>query len=430
MKKISILAVILAILLTLSTVAMADDNAITLSDAHVREDETIYLTLRLHKSIIGDAVGISYTFDSAVLEPVLSSCAWSQKGALSNFNKENSGVWAANKANDLAGDICVLAFRVKDGVKLTETTVSCSLVIKNGAVEQGTFTAQAIVTYDCSHSYGPWEPGNEAGHIKTCIHCSGTAYQPHSWNSPETEENAEDPDHDWLVYTCKVCGFALREEISKIAEDMKPLQSTEPTTTVTIPSMPTMPPETQPAPSVPSASTPNNPSYPNTGAPVGQIYPTLPHQETLHRDPQSQPDPEIHPSTEPENNDSESGTQPKNDETEPTTQPTYPDNSSNFTPRTEPTMETTASAVTTAPTTPYNDYNSEAPQTTLPHVMPVKTESTPQSTTSPNSENRDHTAEPVIAEAEGNPIVNAVMIATVLIVSVGGVNLYLKKKRK
>lgn len=522
MKKISILAVILAILLTFSTVAMAEENALTLSDAHVREDETIYLTLRLNKSIIGDAVGISYAFDSAVLEPVLSSCTWSQKGTLSNFNKEYAGVWAASKAKDLSGDICVLAFRVKDDVKLTETTVSCTLVIKNGADEQGTFTAQATVTYACDHSYGLWEPNNEAGHIKSCVHCGSTAYQPHSWNTPKNEENPDDPDHDWMVYDCQVCGFVYREEVAEIEEVTEPSQTTEPVTepTATV-TDPPRPPETQPVPSVPSTSAPNNPGNPDTKEPVKQTDPTLPPQETLPRDPETQPnvptqetrpafteddkdndsvsgendeptekedvadpvpetsqpseapkdptenteatnpsrpqdeeteptvqpedeDPEDEdpapdtqpkdddpePDTQPKDDDPKPGTQPRDDATEPTTRPTYPDNSSNATPQTEPTVETTAPPATTAPTLPYNDYNTAPPQTTTPPVVPVKTEPTAQDTVpSTHDHEHDHATEPVAVEEEGNPVVNALMIAAVLIAAVGGASLYLKKKR-
>lgn len=499
MKKISILAMLLAILLTLSTAAMAEENALTLSNASVREDETIYLTLRLNKSVVGDAVGISYTFDSNVLEPVLSSCTWSQKGTLSNFNKEYAGVWAASKAKDLAGDICVLAFRVKDGVKLTETTVSCTLVIKNGAVEQGTFTAQATVTYNCDHSYGAWEPSNEAGHIKSCVHCGSTAYQPHSWNSPESEENTNDPNHDWLVFTCQVCGFVYREEIPEIEEATEPPQTTEPvtepTTQVTIPSMPTKPPETQPDPTVPSTSAPtapNNPGNPEDKEPVRQTNPTMPPQETLPRDPQTQPvpsgddrqdtdsgsgenddptekedvtepipettqpaedpkdppedntkattpsrpqDEETEPTTRPDDK-TEPTTQP-DDKTEPTTRPTYPDNGSNVVRQTDPMEKATEPEVTTQPTTPYNDYNSEPPQTTQPAVLPVKTEPTGQGATPSQSEpqdhehDHDHVTEPVVTEEEeGNVVVNALMITAVLAVAVGGANLYLKKKRK
>ena len=494
MKKISILAIVLAILLTLSTVAMAEENALTLSDASAREDETIYLTLRLNKSVIGDAVGISYSFDSSVLEPVVSSCAWSQKGTLSNFNKEHAGVWAASAAKDLAGDICVLAFRVKDGAKLTETTVSCTLVIKNGSVEQGTFTAQAKITYACDHSYGDWESGNESGHVKSCTHCGSTAYQPHSWNAPETEENTEDPDHDWLVYTCQICGFVEREAIPKVEKPTVPTAATEPVTeptaTVTVPSMPTMPQETEPIPTPPPASVPTVPTAPNPGDPDGnepvkQTDPTLPPQETLPREPETQPtvpsqetrpvpsegdpdkdsasgendeptekDDETDPVPEtsrptedpkdpsentestvpgqPDDGETEPATDPKDDETKPTTRPTYPDNSSNVRPQTEPTVETEVPETTTVPTTPYNDYNSEPPQTTRPMVIPVQTQA-PARDTAP-SDTHDHGHEsvtrPVVTEEQGNPVVNALMITGVLIAAAGGAILYLKKKRK
>lgn len=480
MKKISILAIVLAILLTLSTVAMAEENALTLSDASVREDETIYLTLRLNKSVIGDAVGISYSFDSAVLEPVLSSCTWSQKGTLSNFNKEHAGVWAASTAKDLAGDICVLAFRVKDGVKLTETTVSCTLVIKNGSVEQGTFTAQAKITYACDHSYGDWEPGNESGHIKSCTYCGSSAFQPHSWNTPETEENTEDPDHDWMVYTCQVCGFVHREAIPEVEEPTVPTEATEPdtepTATVTIPSFPTMPPETDPLPTPPPTSEPTAPTVPNPGSPddkepVKQTDPTLPPQETLPRDPETQPavpsqETRPVPTDDDEDKDSASGendeptekddepdsvpetsrpsedpkdppknteptSNPRDEETEPTTRPTYPDNSSNVRPQTEPTVETTVPETTTAPTTPYNDYNTAPPQTTVPMVIPVQTQAPAQDTVP--SDTHDHThapvTEPVATEEQGNPVVNALMVSAVLIAAVGGAVLYLKKRK-
>lgn len=431
MKKISILAVILAILLTFSTVAMAEENALTLSDAHVREDETIYLTLRLNKSVTGDAIGISYTFDSAVLEPVLSSCTWSQKGTLSNFNNEHAGVWAANKATDLAGDICVLAFQVKDGVKLTQTTVSCTLVIKNGADEQGTFTAQATVTYNCDHSYSPWEPGNEAGHIKSCVHCGSTAYQPHSWNTPKNEEKSDDPDHDWLVYDCQVCGFVHREEIPEVEEATEPPRNTEPitepTTTVTIPPMPTMPPETQPVPPAPSTSaptTPNSPGNPDSKEPVKQTNPTIPPQETLPRNPETQPKaptqetrpssteddkdndsvpgenddptekedvtdsvPETSKPSEPpkdptENTETTTPSQPQNEETEPATEPKDDDPEPDTQPKDKETEPTTQ------PTYPDNSSN------VVPQTEPSVETTVPETTTAPTTPYNDYNTAP------------------------------------
>ena len=472
MKKISILAMILAVLLTLSTAVMAEENALTLSDASIREDETIYLTLRLNTSVIGDALGISYTFDSAVLEPVLSSCTWSQKGTLSNFNKEHAGVWAADKAKDLAGDICVLAFRVKSGVKLTETTVSCTLIIKNGSVSQGTYTAQAKITYACNHNYGDWETGSQAGHVKSCTHCGSSLFQPHDWNSGERKVNPDDPDHDWLVFSCEVCGATYQTEIPKTAEPPQPTEPpVESTAPATAPSLPTMPPETRPVQTEPPATHATAPTASNN--PGGkelatQTDPTLSPQETLPRDPEAppaQPSQDTRPTpSEGSGKDNASGEndtptekdedadsaptsprppqdsgdpsenteagRPQDGKTEPTTRPTYPDNSSNAIAKTEPTKETTESAATTAPTSPYSDYNTAPPQTTRPLVIPVTTEPAAhqQSTADPDAHDHDHDTIP--DEEEGNPVVNALMVTAFLAVAVGGAKLYLKKKRK
>ena len=464
MKKIRILAMLLALLLSLSTAVMAEENALTLSDASVREDETIYLTLRLNTSVIGDTLGISYTFDSAVLEPVLSSCTWSQKGVISNFNKEHAGVWAADQAKDLAGDICVLAFRVKSGVKLTETTVSCKLIIKNGAVSQGTYTAQATVTYACDHTYGDWEPGNEAGHVRACIHCGDSVFQPHSWDSGEMKENPDDPAQDWLVFTCEVCGASYQTEIPKTEQ---PTQSTQPpaesTAPATVPSMPTMPPETYPVhtePPTTNATAPTASTNPGGKEPVKQTDPTLPPQETLPRDPEApttQSSQETKPAPSEGSKDNASGendqptekdenvgsapiqgsqgpsentetARPQDSTTAPTTQPTYPDNSSNVVAKTEPTKETTEPPATTAPTSPYSDYNTAPPQTTRPLIIPVTSAPATLSAEASQDHNHDHDTTP--DEEEGDPVVNALMVTAFLAVAFGGAKLYLKKKRK
>ena len=220
MKKICIMAIIMAMLLSVSAVAAAEEDPLSLSDANVRAGQTIYLTLKLNTAVTGDTMGVSYTYDRNILEAVVSSCTWSKKGSLSNFNREDDGVWATNTPVDLTGDICVLAFRVKSGAEFADTSVSCTLVIKNGSQEQGTYTAQAQVSYSCEHSFGNWENGGEIGHMKTCAYCGETRTAAHTLGTGVTTEKPNDPDNDLLIYKCEICDYVRQVEIPKQQEEM------------------------------------------------------------------------------------------------------------------------------------------------------------------------------------------------------------------
>lgn len=237
MKKVfSILtAVLLVILLAVS--AGAQQRLVQLSGTTTQPGHTIFLQVQVTESLAGDTMGITYSYDEELLEPLPDSCSWEKTGILQDFSKSDpSGVWAANKAVDLYGTVCVLAFRVRPGVKPTETEVSCALLVKSGAEEVGKFTAQATVEIICAHAYGSWESSGNLMHKHVCGICGDVQSQMHSWNEG-TVKVREDKTTDLMVYTCSVCGGTKQIEVDKQPESTKetqnqPTQSTRPSSTL------------------------------------------------------------------------------------------------------------------------------------------------------------------------------------------------------
>lgn len=489
MKKLCIMAIIMAMLLSVSSVAMAEEDPLSLSDANVRAGQTIYLTLKLNTAVTGDAVGVSYTYDRNLLEAVVSSCTWSIKGTMSNFNREDAGVWASTSSQNLMGEICVLAFRVKSDVEFTDTTVSCTLVIKNGSQEQGTYTAQAKVAYSCEHSYGDWENGDDIGHLKTCKYCGATITAPHSLGSGVPTENPDDPDNDLLIYNCEICGYVRQVEIPKQQEEISnaPTHSTQEATeppsaetnsnpsstmptespTVTVPTAPqnyvaketdTSTESTQPYRSDTSKAPQSvhtdtygddtDESSTQATASIEPIQPSEEHADSNHKETSSNKDsassgePQTSGSdVEDSRNDSSSnknegaeqpqgGQNATGTDSNPTTVVSYPDDSSNVITQAElekVEINPAPTFPTTESTTPYKDYNEKPEETTASTFPPVSFEDAEVCTDPAHNHDHVHTDE----EANtGNPALNAVIFIVLLTVAIGGAVLYLKKKRK
>ena len=73
MRKMIILFLTLALLISLSCNVMALENGVTISNGSGQPGQTVYLTVKLNESVMGSSVGLSYAFDSAVLEAVKAS---------------------------------------------------------------------------------------------------------------------------------------------------------------------------------------------------------------------------------------------------------------------------------------------------------------------------------------------------------------------
>lgn len=163
MKKILAFFMTLLMFCTVPTIVQAANTRITVSDTTAEQSEIVYLTINLSDCAKADTLYISYEYDSSVLKKIASNCSWANKGAIEDFDvAKDNGVWTANKAKDLNGEICTLAFRVKADAPSGDTDVICKLTVKKGAKEIGTYTAEGTVSIKGDDSEDPnQEQGNE-----------------------------------------------------------------------------------------------------------------------------------------------------------------------------------------------------------------------------------------------------------------------------
>jgi len=283
MRKIITIFMTLLMCMNLAFGAHAAEGVLSIPEVPVSEGQTIYVAVTLTESVIGDSVGITYGYDKAVLEAIYSSATWGKEGMLQDFSREDSGVWASGKAMDLKGTVCILAFRVKSGVTLTETAVSCTVTVKNDAETVGTYQAQGKIYAVCDHGYTKWESSGNLSHSRVCEKCGDKQTQTHMWGEGIISDHPENSHVDLITYTCEVCGAERTEEIANQGEHTQPPVGTEPPTEApTEPEYVTRPPETTPPAT--------RPTYPRPGE-ATQPLPTEPQkptegQETEHSETQ------------------------------------------------------------------------------------------------------------------------------------------------
>ena len=194
-------------LLGLAANAHAADEGLKVHNATAKKGETVYLTVELTESVVGNALSVEYSFDSKHLKALPKSCSWARTGALQDFSKTgNKGVWTTDTATDLKGGICVLAFEVKTLAFFQSTEVSCTVVIKNSGQKSQSFTATGKIIMDCEHSYGQWIDGGLLGHYQICEKCDGKLSQSHQWDAGVVVESKKNPGMLERHYTCQVCG--------------------------------------------------------------------------------------------------------------------------------------------------------------------------------------------------------------------------------
>lgn len=146
MKKLIGCLMIFALFCTASIISQAAEVKCLVSSDTVSAGQTVYLKVELSDCAKADTLGISFEYDSDVLKKITKECSWADKGVLQDFDAaKNHGVWASNKAKDLNGEICTLAFRVKADAPKGETEVTCNLIVKKGSKEIGTYTAKRLV---------------------------------------------------------------------------------------------------------------------------------------------------------------------------------------------------------------------------------------------------------------------------------------------
>lgn len=207
MKKICILLMSIALLLTLSLTVFAAEDTLKIHTATAKKGETVYVTVELTESVVGNAMAVMYSCNDKHLKPVSTSCSWAKTGMLQDFDRQDTiGVWACAESIDLKGGVCILAFDVKTFARFTETEISCTISVKNGSETVGEFTATGKVVLDCEHSYGPWQDGGDLGHYRKCSLCDGNQTQSHQWNDGDLLPESETPHQQTILYTCQVCG--------------------------------------------------------------------------------------------------------------------------------------------------------------------------------------------------------------------------------
>ena len=242
MKKAFSLILALLVVFNVALTCFAAEDVLTVTDVKAEPGDVVYLTLMLNEKTVGNSMGVSTACDSSILEFVPDSSSWESSATLQDFNKQGDGVWAVKTPKDLQGAVCVLAFRVKENAAFTSTTVECTLMVKNDGKDVGTYTAEAQITHDCDHNYGPWKDAGQLGHVRTCGNCDAGQTESHSWDEGVISPKPGDSKTNLKTYTCQICGAAKVIEFAVSGENE-----------VSEPTRPTQPVETQPAPILPTA---------------------------------------------------------------------------------------------------------------------------------------------------------------------------------
>lgn len=257
MKKWTILLLLAVMLQLLASPVLAEETLIV-TDAEAMADQTVFLTVSLPQAVVGDAVGIQYSYDSTLLQAMPKQCTWLRSGILQDFvSKRNSGAWAAAEPQDLSGEICVLAFRIRSDSFFKETAVTCTVVVKNGAEEVGEYAAQATVTMICNHDYGDWKENGILGHSRACGICGIQQTQSHNWDGGVITQKPGDPYINLQTFTCSDCG---NQRVNEIYVGQS---STIPIITMPTQAMPTVP-QIKPEATLPGAGNSGTQTVPQT----------------------------------------------------------------------------------------------------------------------------------------------------------------------
>ena len=217
MKRLFLAVLAVTLIWSLSANCIAADNTVTLTDTKGGPGQTVYLTLELQESVNAAAIGVHCQYDSSLLEALPELCTWEIEGTLSAFEKDNKGVWAIEKATELKGKLCVLAFRIKDDVAIEQTEVTCTVVIKDGAEEKVHATVSGMIFFKCTHNYGSWESNGNNSHIRICAMCGDKNTQIHDWDNGVKETQ---PDgRVLLIKTCMECKAKIATELDSSEQD-------------------------------------------------------------------------------------------------------------------------------------------------------------------------------------------------------------------
>lgn len=389
MRKLISFFLALVMICSMSIAALATEPVLTMEDMAVQTGQTIYLTVTLNQSITADAMGIQYSYDNAILEALPASSIWELQGLLSDFNQENSGVWASAQPQNLKGRLFTLAFRLKDGATLTETTVTCKVVFKNGDNPSVEHTVTGRIYTLCNHSFGNWKTDGIGTHVRSCTLCGQSQMESHKWDSGITTDHPTNEHLDLVTYTCTICGETRSVEVTGNNTTTLPTVPTQPTEpTPTFPPMETIPPqthETVPPTTLPTLIGPQGNSGNSGTNPTNPTQPTQPSHSTQP----TQPTPGYNITDFNNSNQNNSGNQTGNNQTNAGTQSTNP---------TQPVTEDGNSGTNpTNPTEPvsgpYADsHNHSSNQSSIAVFAPNATEAT--------DHDHDHTSETLSAQQQ------------------------------
>ncbi len=242
------------LLLQLVVGVRAADSVLSVSGAQGRVGDVVYLTVTLNQPVVGNTLGISYTYDAAVLEPLPDRCTWAEKGVIQDFGDEGNGVWTVEVAKQLSGDLFTLAFRLKAVPQAGNTPVTCRVTVKNGPQEMGKFSATGSVAVICEHQFpDTWENDSNIGHARRCGLCGSIQTQSHVWSEVVISSHPTDPALRLHTYTCTVCGGQRQTVLP--AEQTMPVQTQPPHTQPPHTQGSTLPPFTQPENTAPPVET-------------------------------------------------------------------------------------------------------------------------------------------------------------------------------
>ena len=203
MRKVLFALLAAVLIVCFGVTALATENGLELSAEEAAPGGTAYVTVSLTEAVQGDSMGITFTYDKAVLAPVADASFWELEGVLQDFNSNADGVWTVEKTTELKEQICVVAFRVLENVEVTETELACKLVIKNGSQEVGVYEATAKLTIACDHVFGYWHSNGEIGHYHSCIHCGMKETSSHNWSEGTPGVGKNEGKTCFVCQTCK-----------------------------------------------------------------------------------------------------------------------------------------------------------------------------------------------------------------------------------
>lgn len=207
MRKFCNFLLCLALVLALAAPVLADGDGLKVHNATAKKGQTVYMTVELTESVIGNAMAVEYTYNSRHLKPIPESCSWARTALIQDFDSRGEvGVWAVENSEDLKGGVCVLAFQVKTLAFFQQTEVACTVSVRGDDQQNKTFTATGKVIMDCEHNYGEWVDGGNLGHYRLCSNCGGKNTQNHELDEGVPMKDLDDPTLTVTVYTCKVCG--------------------------------------------------------------------------------------------------------------------------------------------------------------------------------------------------------------------------------